>query len=236
MSLANAIGQIDRIVQWEQQLAAPVTASQTTATGGVAISNNTSAAPQGGSLGAAPVGTVSASGGAFAAALAQAQSTGTSLASPASSAGSLPAASSAPVVTAASDPRVQAMLQEANTLVGKPYVWGGGHNGWGPQTGYDCSGFVSAVLHAGGYLTTPQDTMTLAQASGIEPGPGRFVTIYNRDAPGQTGHVIIDLGGQFYESGGQQGGWGGGGGVAAIQTPSPAYLASFNQVLHPAGL
>ncbi len=47
------------------------------------------------------------------------------------------------------------MVQEANSLVGKPYVWGGGHNGWGPQTGYDCSGFVSAVLHAGGYLSSP---------------------------------------------------------------------------------
>jgi hypothetical protein len=49
-------------------------------------------------------------------------------------------------------------------------------------------------------------------------------------------HVIIDLGGQFYESGGGHGAWGGGGGVEKIGTPSASYLASFNRVLHPEGL
>ena len=48
--------------------------------------------------------------------------------------------------------------------------------------------------------------------------------------------MIIDIGGQFYESGGEHGSWGGGGGVEAISTPSAAYLATFNDVLHPAGL
>jgi cell wall-associated NlpC family hydrolase len=132
---------------------------------------------------------------------------------------------------------VQAMTTEADALVGQPYVWGGGHSGWGPQSGYDCSGFVSKVLHAAGYLSTPQDTQTLPQAAGIESGPGQYVTIYDRtDAGLGSDHVIIDLDGQFYESGGESGAWGGGGGVAKIGTPSAAYLASFNQVLHPAGL
>jgi len=138
--------------------------------------------------------------------------------------------------TSIEDPRVQAMVQEANSLVGQPYVWGGGHSGWGQQSGYDCSGFVSAVLHAGGYLSTPQDTVTLPTAAGIESGPGQYVTIYDRNEPGQEGHVIIDIGGQFYESGGEAGSWGGGGGVEKIGTPSAAYLATFNDVLHPAGL
>jgi hypothetical protein len=62
------------------------------------------------------------------------------------------------------------------------------------------------------------------------------VTIYDRTDAGSADHVIIDIGGQFYESGGETGAWGGGGGVAKIGTPTPAYLASFNQVLHPAGL
>jgi hypothetical protein len=48
--------------------------------------------------------------------------------------------------------------------------------------------------------------------------------------------VIIDIGGQFYESGGEAGAWGGGGGVESISTPSAAYLATFNDVLHPEGL
>jgi cell wall-associated NlpC family hydrolase len=138
--------------------------------------------------------------------------------------------------TNVSDPRVQAMIQEADSLLGEPYVWGGGHSGWAPQAGYDCSGFVSAVLHAGGYLTSPQDTDTLPSAAGIEPGPGQYVTIYDRNEPGQEGHVIIDIAGQFYESGGEAGSWGGGGGVEKIGTPSAAYLATFNDVLHPAGL
>src|SRR5512142_3342091 len=76
-----------------------------------------------------------------------------------------------------SDARVQAMVNTANSLVGKPYVWGGGHGGWGPQSGYDCSGFVSAVLHAGGYLSSPADTTSLPSQPGMLPGPGQYVTI-----------------------------------------------------------
>ena len=133
--------------------------------------------------------------------------------------------------------QVQSMVDEANSLVGKPYVWGGGHSGWGEQSGYDCSGFVSAVLHAGGYLSSPQDTQTLPDQPGIENGPGQAVTIYDRtDAGTGNDHVIIDLGGQFYESGGGSGAWGGGGGVEKIGTPSASYLASFNRILHPEGL
>lgn len=153
----------------------------------------------------------------------------------------LPATSSAPTAaagtaTGATDSQVQAMVNEANSLVGKPYVWGGGHSGWGPQTGYDCSGFVSAVLHAGGYLSTPQDTVSLPNAPGIEAGPGQYVTIYDRDGAGEQGHVIIDIAGQFYESGGESGSWGGGGGVERISTPPASYLSTFDRVLHPEGL
>jgi hypothetical protein len=48
--------------------------------------------------------------------------------------------------------------------------------------------------------------------------------------------VIIEVAGQFYESGGQSGAWGGGGAVEKIGRPSDAYLATFPNVLHPAGL
>jgi cell wall-associated NlpC family hydrolase len=132
--------------------------------------------------------------------------------------------------------QVQAMTNMANSLVGEPYVYGGGHSGWGPQSGYDCSGFVSAVLHAGGYLSQPVDTTALPQQAGMESGPGQYVTVYDRALPGQSGHVIIEINGQFYESGGSHGAWGGGGGVEKIGTPSAAYLSTFPTVLHPAGL
>src|SRR6202012_5365188 len=133
--------------------------------------------------------------------------------------------------------QVQAMTDEANSLLGKPYVWGGGHSGWGTQAGYDCSGVVSAVLHAGGDLSSPQDTQTLPDQPGIVSGPGQYVTIYDRtDAGSSNDHVIIDIAGQFYESGGGPGGGGGGRGGEKIARPSQAYLDSFNRVLHPEGL
>ena len=130
--------------------------------------------------------------------------------------------------------RVQAMVQMANSLIGKPYVWGGGHSGWGSQSGYDCSGFVSAVLHAGGYLSAPADTTSLPSQAGILSGPGQYVTIYDRTS-GQ-GHVIIEIAGQFYESGGAASAWGGGGGVEKLGRPSASYLATFDRMLHPEGL
>ena len=137
-------------------------------------------------------------------------------------------------------PKVQAMIKLADALLGKPYVYGGGHAGFVTNetslSGFDCSGFVSAVLHAGGYLSAPVDTTALPDQAGILPGPGQFVTIYDRALPGQDGHVIIEIDGQFYESGGRAGPWGGGGGVMKIRRPDADYLAAFPQVLHPAGL
>jgi cell wall-associated NlpC family hydrolase len=135
-----------------------------------------------------------------------------------------------------SNPKVQAMINQADALLGKPYVFGGGHGGWAPSSGYDCSGFVSAVLHAGGYLNQPVDTTLLPSQPGILSGPGQFVTIYDRALPGENGHVIIEINGQFYESGGMHGSWGGGGGVEKIGRPDASYLATFPNVLHPAGL
>jgi cell wall-associated NlpC family hydrolase len=174
-----------------------------------------------------------------------AAATGTTPATPAAATGSLSFGdmlTSAQAATAtgapggATNPSVQAMTTMADSLLGKPYVFGGGHAGFGPSAGYDCSGFVSAVLHAAGYLTQPADTTTLPNQPGILPGPGQYVTIYDRAQPGETGHVIIDINGQFYESGGMAGPWGGGGGVEKISQPSAAYLATFATVLHPSGL
>jgi hypothetical protein len=132
--------------------------------------------------------------------------------------------------------KIQAMTHFADSVLGKPYILGGGHGTWGPQPGYDCSGFVSAVLHAGGYLNAPVDTTALPGQPGIDAGPGKFVTIFDRALPGENGHVIIRINGQFYESGGMHGPWGGGGGVEKIGRPSDAYLATFPNVLHPQGL
>jgi cell wall-associated NlpC family hydrolase len=149
------------------------------------------------------------------------------------------AGSGAPVSLAA-DPtasaKVSAMVRFADSAVGKPYVYGGGHGDFTVQPGYDCSGFVSAVLHAAGYLTHPVDTTLLPSQPGIEAGPGKFVTIFDRALSGHDGHVIIEINGQFYESGGMHGAWGGGGGVEKIGRPSEGYLKTFEHVLHPQGM
>jgi cell wall-associated NlpC family hydrolase len=129
--------------------------------------------------------------------------------------------------------KVAAMLTMAHTLNGKPYQWGGGHIGWAIQAGYDCSGFVSAILHSAGYLSSPQSTQTLPSQPGILNGPGKYVSIFDRTDGGSPGndHVIMNIAGQWWESGGS-----GGGGVHQISQPSPSYLTSFNRILHPKGL
>ncbi len=138
--------------------------------------------------------------------------------------------------SATSTDRMRSMLVTAKLLSGTPYVWGGGHSGWVPSAGYDCSGFVSAVLHAAGFLAEPQTTQTLPSANGIESGPGKWVTIFDRtDAGSGEDHVIIDIDGQWWESGGGSGD-GGAGSVHRITKVSTAYLASFNVILHPRGL
>lgn len=237
MSIEAAIGRIDQILALQQSVMDPAAAL---------ASANSATSTAGGT---------SSTGSSFADQLASAQSAAGvsplgSSTGVASSAGVVPGTGVVPstglvpstgvaattVATSAADPRVQAMINEADSLVGKPYVYGGGHSGWGPQSGYDCSGFVSAVLHAGGYLSSPQDTVTLPSQPGMESGPGQYVTIFDRSLPGQSGHVIIDIEGQFYESGGEHGAWGGGGGVEKIATPSASYLSTFDTILHPAGL
>lgn len=214
MTVEAVVGRIDQILQLQQSLFDPAAAA-----GAAAPAAAPASATGSGGAGVSPD---------FATALASAQGlTGTAGAT----------ATGGVSLTGGSVPTaVQAMIGQANALVGLPYVWGGGHGGWGPTAGYDCSGFVSKVLHAGGFLTTPADTTTLPSQPGMESGPGQYVTVYDRAQPGDTGHVIIEIDGQFYESGGSQGTWGGGGGVQRIARPSDAYLATFTTVLHPAGL
>jgi cell wall-associated NlpC family hydrolase len=226
VSISAVVGRIDQILQLQQQILDPASLAGSSA----------ASASTGASLSTSTAGTGTSSD--FASQLASAQAAGSPLAS---SASGVVGSTAAGVVSASGgvgvgDPRVSAMVNEANSLVGKPYIVGGGHSGWGPQSGYDCSGFVSAVLHAGGFLTSPVDTTALPSQPGMVSGPGQSVTVYDRALPGQSGHVIIQINGQFYESGGMHGAWGGGGGVQKIAMPSASYLATFPTVLHPDGL
>jgi cell wall-associated NlpC family hydrolase len=214
MSISAAVTRVDQILAWQQQVAT----GELPGTSSTSSTSSTSAATvQGSDPAQATSATAPTS---FSDALAAAQGT--------PSTGGV-----SPIGGPAAAQQMQTM---ANSLLGKPYVFGGGHSDWSPQSGYDCSGFVSAVLHAGGFLSSPADTVNLPNQPGIEQGPGQYVTIYDRPLSGDTGHVIIELGGQFYESGGMHGSWGGGGGVEKIARPSDSYLATFSAVLHPVGL
>ncbi len=71
--------------------------------------------------------------------------------------------------------RVGAAINAANTIVGRPYIWGGGHGSW-YASGYDCSGAVSFALAGGGFLSSPLTSGQLA-SWGVS-GPGRWITVY----------------------------------------------------------
>lgn len=107
--------------------------------------------------------------------------------------------------------QLQRGIQFAEAQVGKPYIWGGGHGNWSDinAPGWDCSGFVSAVLHS----------------MGIDNPNGIVTDFYNWMAQGRTGvvdigtnnatnpdptiqHMGMALMGQQYESGGPFGGVG----------------------------
>ncbi len=65
--------------------------------------------------------------------------------------------------------------QPANTIVGRPYVWGGGHASF-YSYGYDCSGSVSFALFGGGLIPEPLTSGSLEGWG--EPGPGKWITVY----------------------------------------------------------
>jgi hypothetical protein len=73
-------------------------------------------------------------------------------------------------------PQVQAAIAAGNAIHTYPYRWGGGHRNF-LDTGYDCSGAVSYVLHAAGFLTSPMPSGPLATSWGT-PGKGFWVTVY----------------------------------------------------------
>lgn len=83
---------------------------------------------------------------------------------------------------------VKRVIDSANTIVGQPYVWGGGHGSWFSH-GYDCSGAVSFALAGGGFLASPLTSGQLE--SWGAPGPGRWITVYA--SPTHTYAVIAGL-------------------------------------------
>jgi hypothetical protein len=93
------------------------------------------------------------------------------------------------VIAPASAPtRVKRVIEAANRLVEKPYVYGGGHKPYSRRLdrGYDCSGAVSYALYGGRFLRSPLPSGALMDWG--QDGPGQWITVY---AHGGHAYVVV---------------------------------------------
>ena len=90
-------------------------------------------------------------------------------------------------------PAIQAAIAAGNAIHTMPYRWGGGHRTF-TDTGYDCSGAVSYVLHAAGLLASPMPSGPLASSWGL-PGKGRWITVY-----ANAGHAYMVVAGLRFDT------------------------------------
>jgi cell wall-associated NlpC family hydrolase len=95
---------------------------------------------------------------------------------------------------------VQGVIDNANAIVGQPYVWGGGHGSW-YSAGYDCSGSVSFALFGGGLIPEPLTSGAL-EGWGA-PGPGKWITVY-----ANAGHTFAEIAGLRWDTVGDANGSG----------------------------
>jgi hypothetical protein len=100
------------------------------------------------------------------------------------------------VIAPASAPtRVKRVIDAANRLVEKPYIYGGGHKPFSSRLdrGYDCSGSVSYALYGGRFLRSPLPSGALM--SWGEEGPGTWITVY-----AHGGHAYIVVAGLRFDT------------------------------------
>jgi hypothetical protein len=87
---------------------------------------------------------------------------------------------------------VKGAINAANTIVGRPYIWGGGHASF-YSDGYDCSGSVSFALFGGGLIPRP---LTSSELEGWgAPGPGKWITVY-----ANAGHTFAEIAGLRWDT------------------------------------
>ena len=96
--------------------------------------------------------------------------------------------------------KLVAIIQAANAVARKPYVYGGGHGRFAGEifsdSAYDCSGSVSYALAAAGLLDSPMDSSALARFG--KPGPGKWVTIF-----ANGGHAWMTVAGLRFDTSGR---------------------------------
>lgn len=82
---------------------------------------------------------------------------------------------------------IQEMIWAGNQIIGRPYVFGGGHGSF-KSFGYDCSGTVSFALHGASLIKMPMDSSEMMGWG--ERGIGRWVTIF-----ANGGHAYVTIAG-----------------------------------------
>jgi peptidoglycan hydrolase-like protein with peptidoglycan-binding domain len=87
---------------------------------------------------------------------------------------------------------VQEVIAAANSIIDKPYIYGGGHGRWN-DSGYDCSGSVSFALHGGNLLSSPEDSGEMESYGSA--GPGQWITIY-----ADSGHAFMVVAGLAFDT------------------------------------
>jgi cell wall-associated NlpC family hydrolase len=112
-------------------------------------------------------------------------------------------ASGLATIPRAAPSRVAAIINAANSVARKPYVYGGGHGRLADETfvdtAYDCSGSVSFALAAAGLVDSPMDSSSLARYG--KPGRGHWVTIY-----ANAGHAFMTVAGLRFDTSGREAG------------------------------
>jgi cell wall-associated NlpC family hydrolase len=88
------------------------------------------------------------------------------------------------------------MIAAGNRIARKPYRYGGGHGSF-KDSGYDCSGSISYVLHAAGLLRSPLDSTGFMSYG--RRGKGSRVTIY-----ANPGHAYMVIDGRRFDTSAQR--------------------------------
>jgi cell wall-associated NlpC family hydrolase len=111
-------------------------------------------------------------------------------------------------------------IAAANRITSKPYRYGGGHGRF-EDSGYDCSGAVSYVLHGAELLERTRDSSGFRRYG--QPGKGSWITVY-----ANGGHAYVVVAGLRFDTSGS--------GEDGPRWRPEARSGSGYSVRHPAGL
>jgi peptidoglycan hydrolase-like protein with peptidoglycan-binding domain len=118
---------------------------------------------------------------------------------------------------------VVSVINAANQIAFKPYIFGGGHAKWNDR-GYDCSGSTSFALHGGGLLSTSEDSGQFESYGAA--GAGQWITLY-----ANGGHVYMQVAGLYFDTAAQSRSNGNSRWSTSRVSPASGFV-----VRHPAGL